>query len=104
MRLEEIIIKLDEALKEQHHQYPNDRYVETNLSIKNIDISVIIDSYKGVEVSIINGEYTDRSYPNLEDYIAENIIKWDDLDDDDYDEWDDHGFASEADYMRYKFG
>ena len=25
-------------------------------------------------------------------------------DDEDYDEWDDHGFASEADYMRYRFG
>ena len=33
----------------------------------------------------------------LENYQGEDY-------DSDYDVWDDHGFASEADYLQYKFG
>ena len=103
-RLEMIIDNLNEAIKCQYQEHPDNNYVETCITHKYYDIDVTIDSMGGIEVSIVNAEYVDRNYSNAEDYIANNIIKWDDLGSDDDDDWDCNGFSSEADYMKYKFG
>lgn len=47
---------------------------------------------KNEAIAIISEEIT-----ALERYQCE-------YDDDDYDMWDDHGFASEADYIRWRYG
>ena len=47
------------------------------------------------------GEFLEFLHNELR--IAETHVR-EREDDEDYDEWDDHGFASEADYMRYRFG
>lgn len=104
-RLSAIIEKLNKAIEDEFNSYPDNDWVEACIIHNDrYDINVCMDSDGGVEVSIINTDDCDKSYPNIEQYIAGNINEWDNLKSYDYDEWDDHGFSSESDYLRYKYG
>lgn len=102
-RLSHIIEKLNECILDEFRQNLNCNHIETSIThADKYDIEVYLD-FKGIiKVDIINGEY-ERYYTNIESYIADNIIEWNDLESEEYDEWDDHGFSSEEDYIRWKY-
>lgn len=65
---------------------------------------VYINSKNEKEVSIMNPKNYMRFYENVCKYIEDNMIDWDEIEVEEYDEWDDHGFASESDYLQYRYG
>lgn len=55
---------------------------------------------------IVSNVPKDTYLENVSLYCESHCLDWDDIDIDleVYDFWNDHGFANEADYMRYRYG
>lgn len=102
-RLSHIIEQLNECILDEFRQNLNCSHIETSIThADKYDIEVYLD-FKGIiKVDIINSEY-ERYYTNIESYIADNIIGWNGLESEEYDERDNHGFSSEEDYIRWKY-
>lgn len=75
--------------------------------------SVVIETDLGDDIFVTikhNDGREHKPLPLLEDTIALAMPLWDDIeaewkdDRDAYDQWDEHGFSSELDYMRYRYG
>lgn len=57
---------------------------------------------KGVEV--FNKKYPDRCYPRLEEWFEKNVMDYNEIEVEPvYDFWNEHGFASEADYINWRY-
>lgn len=72
------------------------------------DFCIIIctDNCDNVNVEIYSDK--DKEYPNVEDAVRLSIPSWDTIDEkieeEQYDEWNEHGFRDEADYMSWRYG
>lgn len=70
-------------------------------------ISISVDE-SGIRVDVIHNE-TDHESPTLKAVLSDSMPSWEDMLTDYYgdsgqsDEWDFHGFASEADYYHYRY-
>jgi hypothetical protein len=102
-RLSLIIDKLNKELQNEFNNDTTCQSVEVSITHNNrYDIIVSLDINNIIKVDVVNSEH-ERYYTNIESYIAEHISDWNDLESEEYDEWDDHGFASEDDYIRWKY-
>lgn len=101
MRLKNIINKLNKEITNERNLNPEGRELSTSISYGIYDVEVEMDWDGNTKVVVINSEY-ERDYPNIEGYLSENIILWDEIEIEEYDEWDDHGFKNEADFWKYR--
>lgn len=73
-----------------------------------IDIST--DEHDTVDVRVVHENNEEKDDPNITDALFKLVPYWCDIvdevqeDDVEYDYWDEHGFASEADYYQWRYG
>lgn len=46
---------------------------------------------------------TDRFYVNVADWLCEHTVSFNEIEVEEADEWDVHGFRDEQDYINYKY-
>lgn len=56
------------------------------------------------EVTITDNANWDKECLRLPELIERNLITWHEAAPSPYDIWDDHGFADQSDYIRYRYG
>ncbi len=67
------------------------------------DIQVDIDIMgEDATVCVYNRNHIERYYPNIEERIVDVLPHWDEVALSNI--WDNHGFADEYDYMRWRYG
>jgi hypothetical protein len=88
--------------------------VTVNTECGWIDIST--DEHDTVDVRVVHENNEEKDSPNITDALFNLVPYWCDIEDevnseDDeedeceyYDEWNEHGFASEADYYQWRYG
>ncbi len=67
----------------------------------DIQVDIELTGYDA-EVCVFNKKNLEHYYPNIEAKIIEALPLWDEIKVDD-NIWDAHGFANEADYLRWKY-
>ena len=72
-----------------------------------IDIST--DEHDTVDVRVVHENNEEKDSPNITDALFKLVPYWCDIvdevePDEEYDEWNEHGFASEADYYQWRYG
>ena len=106
MRLETIIDRLNEKLYENRNDGDEEdiysAYTTIRIGRKSIYISVS-DRYGDV-CEVIDDQYTERFYDNLEKYISEHVTPFSEIKKDPIEtEWERHGFKDEKDFVHYKY-
>jgi hypothetical protein len=101
--LDSLIKKIDEELTDARQSNPFEERLYGDIHFLHYDIRYSFSS-SIVELEIHNKK-RDTYLDNVSDYCETKVIDWNDIEvDDSSDEWDDHGFANESDYMRYRYG
>lgn len=67
-------------------------------------IDVFTNSKDYVEVTVCPDSDLDRRHTNIEQAITDALPLWDDVEVEEYDEWNEHGFRDAADYWHYRLG
>lgn len=100
--LNKIIDRLNEAVKEARNgDYRDCDYLSATVKEGKVRFKVYLDDSGIAEVEIHGKK--GREYPNIEEYMAERIIHWDDIElEEEPDEWNLNGFRDEEDYYRWK--
>lgn len=100
--LDNIVNHLNDMLSDDKQmKYPDYKYATAHGDFGDMEVEVWLDS-SVAEVHILrdNG----REYPNIEQYISDRIVDYDSIEVRNDDVWNAHGFRSEADYIKYKYG
>ena len=94
----------DDLVYQRNGDYYFDDHCCVGIDFKHYSITVwCSNKYKGVE--IYNNKYPDRQYPRLEEWFAKNVMDYKEIDvEPPYNYWDEHGFSSETDYLRWRYG
>ena len=104
-RLSTIIELINDAIEEKFKECPSWDSLFTSAPYRGkYDIDIFLRDNKKTLISIINSEEPERNYFNIESYLEEQVLSLSDLEYEEYDEWNEHGFASEADYINWRFG
>ena len=100
--LNKIIDRLNEAVKEARNgDYRDCDYLSATIKEGKVRFKVYLDDSGIAEVEIHGKK--GREYPNIEEYFAERIVRWDDIElEEEPDEWNLNGFRDEEDYFKWK--
>lgn len=102
--LVEISRTMSQNIEENIKEGLTTAYMEYAADDFNIIIST--DNYDNVNVEICSDK--DKEYSNVEDAVRLSIPSWDTIEkieeEKEYDEWNEHGFRDEADYMSWRYG
>ena len=106
MRLKNIIKEINDRLVEERKNDTLDwNNVTISYSYKKYEFFVKVHHDNDVYISVTSDDYG-RSYPNIENYLYDHIFSWQEILEkaDKNDEWDEHGFSDESDYINWKYG
>lgn len=71
-------------------------------------IDIATDKHDAVDVRVVHENNEEKDSPNITDALFNLVPYWcdieDEVNDEEYDEWNEHGFASEADYYQWRYG
>ena len=102
-----LLSKIEYFLGEVKSRQYLENCISDTLKIGNKQLALHV-SNKIRECVISDTKYPDREYPNLDEYITENLPFYREIEDDEScetcDVYQANGFSSEADYLRYKYG
>ena len=103
-KLNNLIEKLERKIREERMANPHDMKVSGRFMFGRCNITFFYDR-EGCEIDIYN-LVKDTLLDNIAEYCSKRVTPWIymNVEDDSSDEWNDHGFRDEADYLRYKFG
>lgn len=80
----------------------------TEISDRLDELERELEEVKAMKESEVCEKFNVDSKPEYIAILEEEITALEnyqcEYDDDDYDMWDDHGFASESDYVRWRYG
>lgn len=99
--LNKLIDKLDRKLGEQKRDNPNDTTLAGRFTFGRHIVRYVFKP-KSCEIEIYN-PILDTFLDNESFYCEERVSRWDDVDTNHSDEWDEHGFRDEADYIKWKY-
>ena len=100
--LDKLIAKLDRKLSEARKSNPSEESLKGWFMFGHHKVSYIFDEDGCVldVFNVVKGVWL----VNVEEYCTPKCIRWSQIDVEVSDEWDEHGFADEADYLRYRYG
>lgn len=101
-RLAHIINSINDRFIKERQSNPQACYHRITVEFNHILFEASISDIETV-VEVMNPRHYSRCYDNISCYIESRIICWDDVEIEKSDYWDAHGFASEADYNRYRY-
>ena len=110
--LQECVDRISEKMRDAVESGETYAAVTVNTECGWIDVST--DENDTVDVRVVHENNEEKDCPNITDALFDLIPCWCDIEDevnsgDDeeeceyYDEWNDHGFASEADYYSWRY-
>ena len=104
-RLSKLIDFINDAIEDRFKENPSWESLSVSAPYKGkYDIDIFLRDNKKTLISIVNSEEPERNYTNIETFLEEHVLELCELEYEEYDEWNEHGFASEADFWNYKFG
>lgn len=103
--LKNIIESLNQAIADKRKENPDDNSIIVSIRVSNYEIEVEMDVYENKSVSVVNFDLERyHDYTNVEEYITNNTVTWDEAEPINETIWTLNGFADEEDYIRYKYG
>lgn len=93
---------LDEEITKARQEEPWETKVFGSFYFENVCIDFVLTPRR-CEVEVYDEE-KDEYYDEIASQLSEQCIKWDDVDVTTPDYWNEHGFANEADYLKYRYG
>lgn len=87
---------------ERRNEYPAETYFSGCLHFGKYLVDYWV-SANGKDIEISNPE-KDRYYDNVADWLCDHTINFQDIEIEETDEWDCHGFRDEQDFINYKYG
>ena len=103
-KIKELLKKLDRHLTQERQSHPHDASASGWLMFGHHKVHFFF-SKCGCDVEVFNIT-KDRLLENVANYCSKHCLDWEDIDVDleVSDFWNEHGFANEADYIRYRYG
>lgn len=104
--IKEIVDGVYEAIQEAKLEEKRSCYFEHYMSD---DSCIIIDSeatdYYDIRFYAPDDDEEQKKLPNLYSALDNALPDWDDVElEPEYDEWNEHGFRDEADYLHWRYG
>ena len=97
--LDKLLSKLDRELTSSRENNPSDISTVGRFKFGRHIISYVFDD-EGCEVEVFN-PVLDTFQDNVSFFLEERCILWNQIDVEETDEWDEHGFRNEADYYHW---
>ena len=99
--LNKLIDKLDRKLSEERRDKPNDTTLSGRFMFGRHIVRYVFTS-KGCEIEIYN-PILDIFLDRVSFYCEPRVMDWNNVEIEDADDWNEHGFRDEADYINYKY-
>lgn len=102
--LEQLIHKLNDRLTAERQSYPDDIFVGSSFKFGNHKVWFSFTD-AGCEVEVYNLT-KERYLDNVAHYLSQHCLSWEEIDinTEPDDIWNNHGFSSESDYIKYRYG
>lgn len=101
-QLGNLLEKLESKLIEARESDPCSRKCSGRFTFGNCIVTFYATSQdKGIEIWNSN---KDTYLDNIARWLEKNSLDFDDIEVEDEDMWDSHGFRDESDYLNYKYG
>lgn len=104
--MKKILDEIDREHQAKRDQYPDSGYVYFSCNHGVYLFDCYFNRKGDKEIVVINEKHEDRDYPNLEEFLTANTLDWDDIEpqvEEEYDEWNEHGFRDAQDYYNYRY-
>lgn len=100
--LDRLIIRTERKMQQARDAHPGDNRCSGSFTFANCIVTFSMSlTHKDIEIwNPVRDTYLDC----IAEHIKKSTPHFSDLKVDETDEWDNHGFASETDYIRYKYG
>jgi hypothetical protein len=73
-------------------------------SYNDAEVEISVDYCGNVNIAFMHYEDGYKQYSNLREAIEAVVPAWDDVEIEEEDEWNEHGFANESDYNIWRYG
>lgn len=102
--LKKLLQKLNDSLTAERQSYPDDIFVGSSFKFGNHKVWFSFTD-AGCEVEVVNTN-TGKFLDNVAHYLSQHCLSWEEieLDTEPDDIWNNHGFSSESDYLKYRYG
>lgn len=102
--LKQLLQKFNDALTAERQSNPDETFVGGSFKFGNHKVWFSFTD-EGCEVEVFNLK-TEIFLDNVAHYCSLHCLSWEEIDTDTEpdDIWNNHGFSSEADYLKYRYG
>lgn len=99
--IDRLIDKLDRKLTEERRDNPDNESVVGAFTFGRHIVRFVFRP-SGCEIEIYN-PILDTFLDRVSFHCEERVVRWDDIETESSNDWDEHGFRDEADYLKYKY-
>lgn len=100
--LERLVKRTERKMQQAREAHPGENRISGSFTFGNCIVTFSMSKdHKDIEIwNPVRDTYLDC----IAEYVRKDTPHFSDLDEEEPDEWDNHGFASQADYINYKYG
>ena len=99
--IDRLIDKLDRKLTEERRDNPDNESVVGVFTFGRHIVRFVFRPI-GCEIEIYN-PILDTFLDRVSFHCEERVVRWGDIETESSNDWDEHGFRDEADYLKYKY-
>lgn len=101
--IQKLVAKLDRKLTEARQDNPSEEHLSGRFTFGRVIVTYSFSRRRGCEIELYN-PILETFLDNVSCYCEKRVIGWDNVEIEETDDWNDHGFRDAADYLRYKYG
>ena len=101
--IDRLLKRIDNVLESERKLNPREKSFSGSFNFGHYNVRYVFRP-SGIELEIYNCK-KETFLDNVASLLERKCLDWQDIDvDESYNEWDEHGFRDESDYLNYRYG